>query len=350
MSVSVFEHPWLSGLFADQELQALFSAEAQLAHMLSFERALTSALGATGQITAQEAQAASAAFDSFEPDWSLLGAGTGRDGVVVPNFVKALRELLPAPKAVHTGATSQDVIDTALALTIARVSKVIDGRLESLSDALEALSERFGAREMLARTRMQTALPMPVSHRIESWSAPLQRARAQLGDTTQHAAVLSLGGPVGTGGSFGPTYLEIAEHMSKALELPLPERARHSERDCIVSYGDLMSRVSGSLGKMGQDISLMVQQGVGEVKLSGGGMSSAMAHKQNPVLAELLVTLGRFNAAQTAAMHMALVHEQERSGSAWALEWMVLPQMIVTTGRGLNAAHELVDQIAEIAP
>ena len=87
---------------------------------------------------------------------------------------------------------------------------------------------------------------------------------------------------------------------------------------------DLLSQISGSLGKIGQDICLLAQAG-DEIALEGGGKSSAMPHKQNPVLAELLVTLARYNATQISGMHHALIHEQERSGAAWTLEWMILP-------------------------
>jgi 3-carboxy-cis,cis-muconate cycloisomerase len=99
---------------------------------------------------------------------------------------------------------------------------------------------------------------------------------------------------------------------------------------------------------MGQDVALMAQQGIGEVILSGGGASSAMAHKHNPVLAELLVTLARFNAAQSGLMQQAMVHEQERSGAAWALEWMVLPLMAQATGRALTVARNLTASIKAI--
>ena len=92
----------------------------------------------------------------------------------------------------------------------------------------------------------------------------------------------------------------------------------------------------------------MAQQGIEEIGLSGGGGSSAMPHKSNPVLAELLVTLARFNAGQVAQLHHAMVHEQERSGAAWALEWMVLPQMQITTGRGLLTAQTMLNQIERI--
>ncbi len=92
----------------------------------------------------------------------------------------------------------------------------------------------------------------------------------------------------------------------------------------------------------------MSQQGIGEIRLSGTGVSSAMPHKQNPVRAELLVTLAAFNATQLAGVHHSLIHEQERSGAAWALEWMVLPSMLTTTGRALNVAVELCASIGDL--
>lgn len=94
----------------------------------------------------------------------------------------------------------------------------------------------------------------------------------------------------------------------------------------------------------------MAQQGVDEVSLAGGGGSSAMPHKRNPVRAELLVALARFNATQLSGMHQALVHEQERSGVAWTLEWMILPQMILSTGQALISCGTLVQQIDRIGP
>jgi 3-carboxy-cis,cis-muconate cycloisomerase len=111
----------------------------------------------------------------------------------------------------------------------------------------------------------------------------------------------------------------------------------------MVEFASYLALVSGSLGKIGQDLALMAQ--MGEVGLKAGGGSSAMPHKQNPVQAELLVTLARYNAVQASGMHHAMVHEQERSGAAWTLEWMLLPQMAVATGRGLTVAITLIGDI-----
>jgi 3-carboxy-cis,cis-muconate cycloisomerase len=106
---------------------------------------------------------------------------------------------------------------------------------------------------------------------------------------------------------------------------------------------------SDSLGKLGQDIALLAQSEVGEVRLSSGGGSSAMPHKVNPVGAETLVALARFNATLVAGMHQSLVHENERSGAAWTLEWMLLPQMAVAAGAALRTADALLRSVSFVS-
>jgi 3-carboxy-cis,cis-muconate cycloisomerase len=107
--------------------------------------------------------------------------------------------------------------------------------------------------------------------------------------------------------------------------------------------------VTGALGKIGQDVALMAQNEVGAAQLASGGTSSAMPHKNNPVAAELMVTLARFNAGMLGSLHQSLVHENERSGAAWTLEWMVLPQMCIATGASLRHAAGLLDNLEFIA-
>ena len=124
-----------------------------------------------------------------------------------------------------------------------------------------------------------------------------------------------------------------------------PAPCWHTDRAALAELGGWLSLVSGGLGKIGHDLALMAQQGVGAVCLRAGGRSSAMAHKVNPVGAELLVTLARFNAVQLPGMHLALDHEQERSGISWTLEWLILPVMCETTGAGLRGAIALLGDI-----
>ncbi|MFC3167583.1 3-carboxy-cis,cis-muconate cycloisomerase [Paracoccus fontiphilus] len=343
----VFDHPWLGGLFADPDMAALWSPDAQLAGMRAFEAAFSRALGRAG--LAQAAEAAARAIEGMGFDMADLRAGTGQDGVVVPRLVRQMKAAAgDAAEAVHKGATSQDVIDTATAMAMRDTLALVDARLGTLAGALEELTARFGARPLMGRTRMQAATPISVADRIAPWLLPLADHRARIAEARPRIARLQLGGASGDRADLGDKAAAVAADVAGVLGLESPPRAWHPMRDGVAEFAGILSLITGTLGKMGQDVALMAQQGIGEIELSGGGTSSAMAHKQNPVLAELLVTLARFNAGQLALIHQALVHEQERSGAAWALEWMVLPQMAQAAGRALTVAITLAGQVRRI--
>lgn len=337
----------LSALTGDPEIEALLSDEAQLAAMLAFERALAGAAAMAGLISDAAAVAVATAIDGFEPDWAGLAAGMARDGVVVPDLVRQLRALVVEPHgaALHLGATSQDVVDTALMLQLAKVIPVLEGRIVALQRALATLAERDGARPLMAHTRMQVALPSSVGEKIRTWSEPLGRHLQALALTRRTLLVVQLGGPVGDRSSFGGKGDVVARYLAQKLDLGLAP-SWHATRDPIVGFGSLLALISGALGKVGADVALLAQNEIGAITLAGGGGSSAMAHKSNPVKAEVLVSLARFNGGLAGVLQQALVHENERSGAAWTLEWLTLPQMIVATGAGLRLAAELVDAIS----
>jgi 3-carboxy-cis,cis-muconate cycloisomerase len=348
MSASVFDHPFLSGLLGEESVSSLFSAEADLKAMLAFEGALAEAEAKAGLIGAEAASAIAEGLASFRPDWRRLKAGTARDGVVVPELVRQLRAAIggEAGKHVHFGATSQDVIDTSLSLRMREVLSVLDERIDRLLAGLEALGARDGEIGTMAHTRMQAAIAVPAARKIESWRQPLSRNKERLAAVRESFLVLHFGGAAGTLDKLGNSGRAVSETMAERLGLAAVPHARHSERDGVAVLADWLSLVTGGLGKMGADIALMAQSEVGEIKIKNGGGSSAMPHKVNPVGAEILVALARFNATLVSGIHQSLVHENERSGSAWTLEWMLLPQMAVAAGAALGTAAELAGNIA----
>lgn len=348
MSLSPFEHPFLSGLMGDAEIAPFFSAEADIAAMLRFETALAEAEADCGVIPADAAAAIVAGLSGFVPDMAALAAGVGRDGVVIPEFVRQMRRAVgsSAGEKVHFGATSQDVIDTSLMLRLKAATEVIAKRLAVLIASLSSLSDRDGARPLMGYTRMQAAITITASDRIMSWNAPLTRSAARLVELSTRGFAVQFGGAAGTLEKLGEKGPSVRAAL--AARLGLADRQQwHSQRDGIAEIAGLLSLITGSLGKFGQDVALLAETG-SEIRLSGGGGSSAMPHKQNPVAAELLVTLARFNATQLSAIHQSLVHEQERSGAAWALEWLTLPQMVVATGVALGTANRLTGQIERL--
>jgi 3-carboxy-cis,cis-muconate cycloisomerase len=347
MSLSVFDHPWLSGLFGDTAMATVFSAEKQMAHMLAFEAAWSRACGKAGLFDAETSELAARAIETAVIDLADIAAGMGQDGVPIPRLVQQLKSVAPA-EALHKGATSQDVVDTALVMTLREASVLVAERLAKLNATLTALEQTFGDAPLMGRTRMQAATGITVRDRVLAWRLPLLAHLERLEALRPRVEKVQIGGASGDRKALGDKADAVVAAVARSLSLAPTDKAWHSMRDGIADYASFLSLVTGSLGKIGQDIALMAQQGVDEIALSGGGGSSAMPHKQNPVAAELLVTLARFNATQVSAMHHAMIHEQERSGAAWALEWMVLPQMAMATGRALAVAIDLSQNITRI--
>ena len=330
---SVFDHSWMTGLFGDKRVAEHLSAEVQLAHMLRIEAAHSRSLGN---------ERAACAIEAAQIRKEDLAEGTATDGLPVPQLVRCLKaQISPDLHGdIHQGLTSQDVMDTALVLSLKDVLPILRQRLIALQKDLEQLTQTYGAAALMGRTRMQAALEITVADRIATWRMPLARHLERLDELSTRVLSVQCGGPVGLGSD--------GAALAAQLGLAAPDKSWHAMRDGFGELASWLSLVSGSLGKIGIDISLMTQQGVDEMRLRGGGASSAMPHKQNPILAEVLVTLSRYNAAQLGGMHQALIHEQERSGAAWALEWMILPAMLHSTARGLGVAQELLAQVEKI--
>jgi 3-carboxy-cis,cis-muconate cycloisomerase len=342
--ISPFDHPLLAGLLGDAEMAALLGIEAELAAMLRFEAALAEAEAELGLVPAESGSAIAGTLAGFRSDIEALGGGTARDGVVVPELVRQIRQAVGEPHSnhVHFGATSQDVVDTAMVLRAGACLDLLEARLAALASDFGDLAHRLGDRPLTGRTRMQAAIPIRAGDRIESWRAPILRHLERLQAVRSSLAVVQFGGAAGTLDGFGDKGPALRSALAARLGLADAPQWQ-SQRDRFADLAGWLSLVTGTLGKFGQDVALMAQ--AGEVELAGGGSSSAMAHKRNPVAAEMLVTLARYNAVQLSGMHHALVHEQERSGAAWTLEWMILPQMLMSAGASTRLAITLIGRI-----
>ncbi|MDX8519240.1 3-carboxy-cis,cis-muconate cycloisomerase [Mesorhizobium dulcispinae] len=348
MTVSPFDHPLLSGLLGDEEAARHFSLEADIAAMLAFERALAEAEAECGVVSRDTEAAIVKALAAFRPDTAKLRAGVAKDGVVVPELVRQIRAAVGGQhrEFVHFGATSQDVIDTSLVLRLRQAVEHIGLLLSENIVRLASLEQEFGGRALTAMTRMQRAIPITVADRIVAWRAPLERHQQRLKQLAGRLLVVQFGGAAGTLDKLGDRAPVVRAALAAKLGLgDAPQW--HSQRDALADFAGWLSLVTGSLGKFGQDVALMAQAGT-DIELSGGGGSSAMPHKQNPVKAEALVALARFNASQLSGIYQTLVHEQERSGAAWTLEWLLLPQMVVATAAALRLAAELAGQIESL--
>ena len=163
-------NPLLSALAGDAEIEALLSDDAQLTAMLAVGAALAEASADCGWIEEAAALAINSAIAAFVPDRADLAAGMAQDGVVIPALMRQLRADVVEPHrtALHKGATSQDVTDTALMLQLARIFDLYEARLAALLERLEALGMDATSRPLMAHTRMQAALPTTWGAKIAS--------------------------------------------------------------------------------------------------------------------------------------------------------------------------------------
>jgi 3-carboxy-cis,cis-muconate cycloisomerase len=341
------EQRWAAGLSRDRQIAEKFSDDALFASFSRFERALINGLAAAGLVAASEAEDLARQISEFAPDGAAIAEAGIRDGVPVPEYVRQLRAHVAgaAKPMLHHGATSQDLIDTATIEALLSVNAILATRLDALLLQIDELSSRCGKNELQAITRMQPAVIFHASDRIATWRHPLSALRERLSALREQTGVLQFGGAVGDLQVLGDNAETVARSIASELGLSWPGHSWHSARSPVIAQANWMSELTGSLGKIGQDVALMALRGSEDIRMSGGGSSSAMPHKQNPVTAERLVTLARFNATLISGMYQAQIHELERSGAAWMLEWMLLPQICETAGASLSAASMLVQSI-----
>jgi 3-carboxy-cis,cis-muconate cycloisomerase len=293
--------------------------------MLDFERALAAAQAGVGAIPREAADAIGAACEAARFDCSAIAAAGARAGTLAIPLVRALtREVARADARaamfVHWGATSQDVLDTALVLVARRVLALVDDDVGAMLSSLLDLARAQRDVPVLGRTLMQPAQVVSVDFKLAAWIAPLVRGRARLREAGVRALQLQLGGAVGTGAALGEHAGAIAAAMAQALCLRAPEAAWHTQRDELAALAGALGGLVGSLGKIAQDVALMAQGEVGELAEGEGGGSSTMPHKRNPVGAMVALAAAHRAPQRVAAVLAAMPQAQERGLGDWQAE------------------------------
>ena len=330
-----------SSLFSDPAVTDIFSDEHFVRSMLLVESALAKVEGRLKIIPAGAGRQIAAAGLELKVDFEALRAGTERDGFPVIELVRQIRALVGADAAgyVHWGATTQDIMDTALILQLREGLGVLEAGLGQLIPALASLADRHRNTLMAGRTHSQQALPITFGFKVANWLAPLLRQRQRLAELKPRLLAVQFGGAVGTLAALGEAGLQVQRKLADELKLAVLPIAWHSQRDNLVELAGWLSMLSGSLAKIAQDIILMAQTEIAELHEAPPGSrggSSTMPQKGNPVVSETIVAAARTNASLLASMHQALLQEQERATGSWQMEWLVLPQMFGLTAGALQ--------------
>jgi 3-carboxy-cis,cis-muconate cycloisomerase len=343
----------LGRLSGAPEVDAALSDRALVAAMLDVEAALASSSAAAGAIPEAAAQAIVAACDVDRVDLSALADASLAGGNPVMPLVTQLGALLPpdAEAWVHHGATSQDVLDTALVLVARRAGDPLLAALRRAGERCADLADAHRGTVLLGRTLGQAAAPTTFGLTAAGWLTGLSTATRRLDDVLASLPV-QLGGPVGTLAALGGHGIEVAARLARALDLRQPPLPWHTDRSPVLDLAAALGGVLSSCGKVGLDVGLLAHTEVDEVREGGGpgrGGSSAMPHKHNPVDAVLLVAAARRGPGLVATLLGAGLHEHQRAAGSWHAEWEPLLDLLHLAGGAAARTAALLDGL-EVRP
>lgn len=333
----------LDPLFRTDALREIFADARRVQCMLDFEAALARAQARVGVIpkTAAPAIASQCRAELF--NLNALARACALAGNPAIPLVKALTALVEknnkkAAGFVHLGATSQDAMDTGLVLQLRKALDLIEADVARLSVALAKLARRYRGTSMAGRTWLQQAVPVTFGLKMAGALDALQRHRARLREMRTRVLVLQFGGAAGTLASLGDKGPAVATALSKELKLGEASLPWHAHRDRVAEVATSLGLLVGSLGKIAQDIALMMQTEVGEAfepAAKGKGGSSTMPHKRNPVGCAVVLAAAIKVPALVSVMLSAMTQEHERGLGGWHAEWETLPEICMLSGGAL---------------
>jgi 3-carboxy-cis,cis-muconate cycloisomerase len=338
-----------SFLFSTPEMTRVFSPAEQLRAMTRFEWALSRALESNGRA---EAGSAAVLEQLLKTDFVDMGAllleAKDAGNVAIP-FVRQLTAAVmarseSAARSVHLGATSQDVLDTALVLQMQEGLHLLQAALARLDEALLDQVRRHRDTVMLGRTWLQPGPPTTLGLKLAGILVALRRDRVRIRAEASRVPVLQFGGAVGTLASLGTAGGAISAELARLLDLAEPELPWHTQRDNLVAMLQVLAILTGTLAKFGRDVALLMQAEVSEVSedtREGRGGSSTMPHKHNPLASAALIAIHAKMPGLAATMLHAMPQEHERGPGLWQAEWHTVPEAFRLASASVAYAIEM---------
>jgi 3-carboxy-cis,cis-muconate cycloisomerase len=347
MTFSALDSELTGRLFATDAMRAVFSDRARVAAMLKVEAALARAEAAKGLVPKPLA----AAIERISPDdldLSDIGARTADAGVPAIPFVKAVEAKLP-PKlrgALHQGATSQDILDTALVLQVRDALDLVADDLMAIIAGLARLARTHRKSPCAGRTYGQHAVPVTFGYVVATWLSGIAQVASNLSRLRERALVASLGGPAGTLSALQSKGPAILEAFARDLGLAAPALPWHATRARVAETGAWLATLVGALAKMAADVVFLSSTEVGEVAephITGRGGSSAMPHKRNPVGATVILAAHTAAPGHVVTLLSAMAAAGQRPAGAWHAEWHALPQLFGLASGALREGRRLAE-------
>lgn len=337
-------------MFTTPEMTAVFSSATTIQRMLDVEAALARAQAKAGIIPQDVAEIIAAQCRAERFDLTALYQEAAETGTPAIPLVRMLGERVggDARKFVHWGATSQDVMDTAIILQIREGLDLLAGRLILIATACATLAERHRRTPMAGRTLLQHAVPITFGLKAARWLAQVTRQVLSLRALHERALVVQFGGAAGTLASLGKQGIRVMELLAQELGLTVPDLPWHTERDRIAEVATRLGIVAGAMAKVATDLALLTQTEVGEVSstaTSAMGGSSTMPHKRNPVEATAAIACARLAIGIVPIVLSSMIQEHERAAGNWQAERQAIPELFRATSGAVEWVHRALSNL-----
>jgi 3-carboxy-cis,cis-muconate cycloisomerase len=341
-STTVLDSILFRDAFGTPAMREVFSDLSLITRYAEVEIALAKAEARCGVIPAQAAEEIAKRTDVSTLDFELLRQETDIVGYpILPLVHQMAKQCGDAGRYVHWGATTQDIMDTAVVLQMRAGLAIIESDIAALRGILAGLARRYRDTPMAGRTHLQQALPVTFGYKCAIWLAMFDRHAERLAQLKPRVLVGQFAGAAGTLASLGDKGFEVQKALCEELGLAVPVSTWHVARDGFAEVMNFLALVTGSLGKIALDIMMMASTEFGEVYepfVKGRGASSTMPQKRNPISSELMLAAAKGVRQHAGLMLDAMVQDFERATGPWHAEWMAIPESFVLTAGSLHQA------------
>ncbi|TKC92571.1 adenylosuccinate lyase family protein [Trinickia terrae] len=342
LSSTVVDSILFRDAFGTAKMRALFSDHALVQRYIDVEVALAKAEARVGVIPADAAEVIARESKIERIDFDHMREETDIVGYPILPLVHQLVGMCgDAGRYVHWGATTQDIMDTAVSLQVRDALDSIDGDIRELRAILAALAEKHRNTPMAGRTHLQQALPVTFGYKAAVWLAMFDRHQQRLGELRPRVAVVEFAGAAGTLASLGSDGFAVQQALAEELKLGVPATTWHVARDGFAEAVNFLALVTGSLGKIAVDIMIMASNEFAEVYepfVKGRGASSTMPQKRNPISSELMLAAAKAVRQHAGLMVDAMIQDFERATGPWHAEWIAIPESFILTSGALHQA------------
>ena len=341
-STTVLDSILFRDAFGTPAMREVFSDFSLISRYVEVEIALARAEARCGVIPAEAAEQIAKRTDVSAFDFDLLRRETDIVGYpILPLVHQMAMQCGEAGRYVHWGATTQDIMDTAVILQVRAGLSIIEQDIAELRCILAGLSKRYRDTPMAGRTHLQQALPVTFGYKTAIYLAMFDRHAERLAQLKPRVLVGQFAGAAGTLASLGDKGFEVQQALCEELGLGVPVSTWHVARDGLAEVMNFFGLVTGSLGKIALDIMMMASTEFGEVYepfVKGRGASSTMPQKRNPISSELMLAAAKGVRQHAGLMLDAMVQDFERATGPWHAEWMAIPESFVLTAGSLHQA------------